>query len=188
MGADRDPRPLPDEPLALDLLNTELRKSGANIDLLASDEGLSAWLAATGLATTAPGGATVGNDLRNPLVEARAAIRAVVSDPDNDTGRDRLNQILDHGRLRVALGADGQMRYRAEVDDPADAPAFAAAHNLVELLESRPDRIRSCEHPDCILWFFDTSRNGTRRWCSMTRCGNRAKARRHYSRAHGRDR
>jgi predicted RNA-binding Zn ribbon-like protein len=33
-----------------------------------------------------------------------------------------------------------------------------------------------------VLWFYDTTRNGTRRWCSMAICGNRAKAHRHYDR------
>jgi predicted RNA-binding Zn ribbon-like protein len=34
-----------------------------------------------------------------------------------------------------------------------------------------------------VLHFFDVSKNGTRRWCSMSGCGNRAKARRHYARS-----
>jgi len=50
---------------------------------------------------------------------------------------------------------------------------------LLELLAQAPDRIRRCQNPGCVLWFFDTTRNGTRRWCSMEVCGNRAKARRH---------
>ncbi|MEK8104393.1 CGNR zinc finger domain-containing protein [Micromonospora sp. M12] len=36
--------------------------------------------------------------------------------------------------------------------------------------------------PACVLHFYDTSRNGTRRWCSMDGCGGRAKAARHYQR------
>jgi predicted RNA-binding Zn ribbon-like protein len=51
------------------------------------------------------------------------------------------------------------------------------------LLGTAPDRIRSCAHDSCVLHFFDTSRNGTRRWCSMATCGNRAKASRHYARS-----
>jgi predicted RNA-binding Zn ribbon-like protein len=58
-----------------------------------------------------------------------------------------------------------------------------AAANLLGLLEESPERIRRCQNPACVLWFFDTTRNGTRRWCSMAACGNRAKARRHYDRA-----
>ena len=57
-----------------------------------------------------------------------------------------------------------------------------AAAKLLDLLEQAPDRIKHCENPTCVLWFFDTTRNGTRRWCSMAVCGNRMKARRHYGR------
>ena len=42
--------------------------------------------------------------------------------------------------------------------------------------------IRNCEGPACILWFFDTSKNHTRRWCTMSVCGNRAKASAHRAR------
>jgi predicted RNA-binding Zn ribbon-like protein len=38
-------------------------------------------------------------------------------------------------------------------------------------------RIRRCAGVNCTLLFADTSRPGRRRWCSMQRCGNRAKAR-----------
>ncbi|MEL4320521.1 CGNR zinc finger domain-containing protein [Leifsonia sp. YIM 134122] len=38
-------------------------------------------------------------------------------------------------------------------------------------------RVRECAAEDCALVYVDTSRAGTRRWCSMQRCGNRAKVR-----------
>jgi predicted RNA-binding Zn ribbon-like protein len=38
-------------------------------------------------------------------------------------------------------------------------------------------RIRQCAADDCDIIFHDESRTGTRRWCSMQRCGNRAKVR-----------
>jgi predicted RNA-binding Zn ribbon-like protein len=44
-------------------------------------------------------------------------------------------------------------------------------------------QVRRCANPDCLYLFIDTSRAGNRRWCSMSSCGNRAKARRHYHRA-----
>jgi predicted RNA-binding Zn ribbon-like protein len=46
------------------------------------------------------------------------------------------------------------------------------------------DRIRQCEAIDCGLLFADTSRPGRRRWCSMERCGNRAKVRAYRERRH----
>ncbi len=36
--------------------------------------------------------------------------------------------------------------------------------------------IKNCEGPPCTLWFYDVSKNHARRWCTMSVCGNRAKA------------
>ncbi len=57
--------------------------------------------------------------------------------------------------------------------------------SAVELLESdQRERIGQCEDDrGCGYLFIDTSRNRSRRWCSMESCGNRAKAIRHYARA-----
>lgn len=47
---------------------------------------------------------------------------------------------------------------------------------------TRADRIRECAADDCQLVFYDESRSNNRRWCSMQRCGNRAKVRAHRAR------
>ena len=51
----------------------------------------------------------------------------------------------------------------------------SCAADAVELLAGPADRLRQCGADDCFLVFVDTSRSGRRRWCSMERCGNRAK-------------
>jgi len=50
------------------------------------------------------------------------------------------------------------------------------------LLGSRLARVRHCANERCLWLFLDDSKSGTRRWCSMAACGNRAKAHRHYAR------
>jgi predicted RNA-binding Zn ribbon-like protein len=58
--------------------------------------------------------------------------------------------------------------------------AFSAAHLLASPTAAR---VRECEDDrGCGYLFIDQSKNHSRRWCSMESCGNRAKARRHYSR------
>jgi predicted RNA-binding Zn ribbon-like protein len=172
-----DPRPLAGEPLALDLLNTQWMASGAPADLLATMEGTRAWLAAAGLAgAPAP-------ETRDALVTARQAIRDVLTAPGGPAALKSLNEVLGHGCLRLSISPPASPEQTLDVDDPAWRPAVMAAANLLELLTQAPDRIRRCQHPACVLWFYDTTRNGTRRWCSMTTCGNRAKAHRHYDRA-----
>ena len=55
--------------------------------------------------------------------------------------------------------------------------------DVVRLLTTAPiDRLRVCAAEDCGWLFLDTSKNGKRRWCSMSDCGNRAKANRFQSR------
>lgn len=52
-----------------------------------------------------------------------------------------------------------------------------------ELLRSEDlKNVRKCN--GCDWLFLDTSRGHRRRWCDMSTCGNRAKARRHYRRTH----
>jgi predicted RNA-binding Zn ribbon-like protein len=51
----------------------------------------------------------------------------------------------------------------------------------------RAERLKRCEGPRCSLLFVDTSRSGRRRWCSMDRCGNRAKVAAHRRRRKERD-
>jgi predicted RNA-binding Zn ribbon-like protein len=170
-----DLRALPDEPLALDLTNTEFLPDGTLVDLLATAESTRAWLTAAGLDRAASGNP---GPTRATLRQARTAIRDALS----GRGTARLNQVLGHGRVRLSVSADLVPLRTLDADDPAWQPAVMAAANLLDLLEQAPDRVKHCENPACMLWFFDTTRNGTRRWCSMAVCGNRMKARRHYDR------
>ena len=61
---------------------------------------------------------------------------------------------------------------------------WSVARSAAELLTSdKASRVRECEDDrGCGYLFIDQSKNHSRRWCSMESCGNRAKARRHYSR------
>ena len=51
-----------------------------------------------------------------------------------------------------------------------------------EFDEGRHDRFRVCANDRCRWAFYDRSRPGSRRWCEMSSCGNRAKAARHRAR------
>ncbi len=66
---------------------------------------------------------------------------------------------------------------RAALDWPAQVAALAAAALLTS---GDRERVGQCASEDGCGWLFlDTSRNHSRRWCSMGDCGNRAKQRRH---------
>lgn len=58
------------------------------------------------------------------------------------------------------------------------------ARQAIELFAARErGRIRECAADDCSIVFYDDSRSDNRRWCSMQRCGNRAKVRKFRHRA-----
>ena len=60
------------------------------------------------------------------------------------------------------------------------APTLWSAADL--LVGNQLARVRQCANPECGWLFLDNSKSGNRRWCSMSACGNRAKAHRHYLR------
>ena len=41
-------------------------------------------------------------------------------------------------------------------------------------------RIKLCPADDCLVFYYDYSKNSSKRWCSMSSCGNRAKTRTYY--------
>lgn len=96
-----------------------------------------------------------------------------------------LNQYVqvaaEHSRL---VPAHGHFEWQF---DPAgnnfEAPLWPIARSAADLLASdQLAFVRACASKTCLWLFLDTSKNHRRRWCDMTKCGNRAKFRRFYSR------
>lgn len=86
------------------------------------------------------------------------------------------HRILAEGeRFRMGwAGAKGRL----------ESVLWPVVRSAAELLVSdERGLIREC-NSDCCSWLFlDRSRTKKRRWCDMSTCGNRAKAKRHYWRA-----
>jgi predicted RNA-binding Zn ribbon-like protein len=91
-------------------------------------------------------------------------------------------QALASARL-VRRGAVFALDWMARVE-ALDRMLWPVAQSALELLGSRElERVRECPGlGDCGWLFLDTSKNGSRRWCSMEGCGSRAKMRRQYAR------
>ncbi|TDD48483.1 zf-CGNR multi-domain protein [Kribbella antibiotica] len=88
----------------------------------------------------------------------------------------------DRGLLNASVGEtphreldeQGAIRWRTPIT--TRQVLGAAAEDLIEIIGSdRVSRLRMCQGDNCALMFYDTSRPGNRRWCSMQRCGNRHK-------------
>jgi predicted RNA-binding Zn ribbon-like protein len=86
--------------------------------------------------------------------------------------------------LRVTWSPAGFAREWERGSPALDQVLWPVAWSAAELLTHGPlDRIRECPgQGNCGWLFLDLSKNASRRWCDMRVCGNRAKARRHYTR------
>jgi predicted RNA-binding Zn ribbon-like protein len=88
------------------------------------------------------------------------------------------------GRLRVRQSSLRLAMAWKSAAEGLPQVLFAVLTSAAELLASdRGGRIRECASANCTWLFVDESRNRSRRWCDMSACGNRMKARRHYRRA-----
>jgi predicted RNA-binding Zn ribbon-like protein len=89
-----------------------------------------------------------------------------------------------HRRLRPTAKDGFGWQWKAEEAESPEQVLWPIALSAAELLTSdRLGSVRQCAADDCAWLFLDESRNHSRRWCDMTVCGNRQKARRHYLRA-----
>jgi len=88
---------------------------------------------------------------------------------------------LQHVALVPAKG-HFEWKFETQVDD-FFAPLWGVARDAADLLASeRLELVRACASKTCEWLFLDESKNHRRRWCDMTKCGNRAKVRRFYTR------
>jgi predicted RNA-binding Zn ribbon-like protein len=195
---DETPVRAPSEPLCLEFVNTvENHASARPGEWLQSYDDLAAWTQRAGLASEAESDALRRAAAERPAEARRALARAIAlreaiyrifvaliaGQPapaaDLATVNTALSGALGGPRLAVTPSgyAWGWPLDRSSLDWPARAAALSAA----ELLTSdERTRVGQCaDEYGCGWLFLDTSRNRSRRWCSMNDCGNRAKQRRH---------
>ena len=180
-----DTAPMLGDHLALDLLNTEARKDGATVDYWRDGEDVLLWLAQHGVTlppgTPAPGSGQLLAQATALRTLARRLIAARRSGDALDKGDiDALNGYLHAWLSAPSLerDADGApVLARVTRAEPLPALLGPVAQALAQLLaEGDFGLVKQCEHPDCILWFYDRTKARKRRWCSMSTCGNRHKA------------
>jgi predicted RNA-binding Zn ribbon-like protein len=121
--------------------------------------------------------------LREVIYRVFSALACRDPVPDQDLAA--LNAALADVPVRDRLArTDAGYAWRIEparITAPALlAPVVWSAGDL--MAGDRLARVRLCADDECLWLFLDESKAGTRRWCNMASCGNRAKARRHYLR------
>ena len=177
-------RPLADGPLAVDLANTIWNNDGAEFDWLETPGALEQFCLDHG----APYGSKDEEMIRKSLASSRRLIRRLFDVLAGSENEDpavlgiAIVNALAATRVRVHF-EDTALHVRHVETRPTNTLATDALLNGLELGQHNADRLRCCSSETCILWFWDSSRGGRRRWCSMDRCGNRVKAQRHYQKS-----
>ncbi len=190
--------------LCLDFVNTEPAQGGERVDLLRGFAELINWLEAAGVLASEParraadrwGRSAQGEATFREAVALRAALRAgaerlAVGKPVGRETVTAVNRVLASRPVYPQLARKGK-GYATRLEPLSDAPL----HLLVPVAESAAwllehgerSLVRRCEGPQCVLFFYDTTKNKSRRWCSMEACGSRAKAMAYYRRKHPRGR
>jgi len=188
---------IPSDSLCLDFVNTRTwRGTDAPSEALSGIEDVLAWIGAS-----APSNGKVltrfGTKWRTQPADGAAAfagaiglreiLHRVFASVAAQAAIDlsSLNIALQQAAPRHRLVCEGGV-YGWEVEEmPASAagllsPVLWSAADL--LAGAHTDKVRQCANPRCGVLFLDDSKAGKRRWCSMSACGNRAKAQRHYQR------
>ncbi|MGH8010901.1 MAG: CGNR zinc finger domain-containing protein [Candidatus Binataceae bacterium] len=188
----------PSRTLCLDFANTLSWRGSTPVECLRGFDELEGWFIEADILTTAAAKRLRRWALRYPARAAQIladtlALREVIYElfhaqasvgmpPDRQV--DSLNRALDRAPRRGALARRGdkfgwQFTPRAIGAAELLAPVLWSAGDL--LVSADANRVRECGNPQCLWLFLDDSKNGSRRWCSMQSCGNRAKAQRHYN-------
>jgi len=184
--------------LCLDFVNTKILRNGELTNLLRSFDDLLSWLIQAGVIATDEAeqlskrwdGKRQSSEALDRAWELRTSLHRMAE--RLSTGKAAqpeavalINELLRHQagytELKKKKGVF-EKEYKAQFSDPIQllVPIAQSAADL--LCYGDPNLIKKCESDSCVLFFYDASKNHSRRWCSMTACGNREKVAAHYRR------
>jgi predicted RNA-binding Zn ribbon-like protein len=181
----------------IDFINTQMIVRGNPTDLLSGCEDLVAWLIQAHMVDKAHAVAVIkqwghkdqkwlfeqGVTFRRTLRDMVAHIVARKSIPDSAIAS--INHILSRcpGYPQVVHEKGRFTRQFQSQTEEKDGLLLSLAEAASDLLCSGTwSLIKKCGNAACILYFYDTTKNHTRNWCSMQLCGNRKKVAAHYQR------
>lgn len=181
----------------LDFINTEMIIRGQRTDLLAERTDLIAWLvrakflsAGEGREAAAGLGRVKGERLLSEARALRAILRGmaeqiVANKPVPQSAVEAINRLLSqHPGYPQLFRTNGRFerRFYSEASGAAQLllPIAEAASELLCIGDL--SMVKKCRNDACILYFYDTTKNRARQWCSMGLCGNRTKVAAHYRR------
>ena len=176
--------------VALDFVNTQMIVKGKLTELLENFEDLVSWLVQAKLWSKVESeriSSRFNPEQTTSLLEQakrfRAALRVMVEritthKPIPHSAVADINYILS-----LRPGYPQVVRIKNGFERRFHSPVAPAESVLVPIAEAASDLlckidcalIKKCANAACILYFYDTTKNHRRNWCSMQLCGNRMK-------------
>lgn len=175
--------------LALDFLNTRPVQDGEAMELLPDFAALLRWFQTAGLLSPREvaglgrqwGEAPRARHTLEGIRAFREELRREVLEWEQEhtvhsSAIDEINRLMTAYPMSTRLKPNGkelsaELYFKPQSPEDLFAPLAQAAAMLFASADR--DRVRKCDQ--CVLHFLDTSKKGTRRWCSMQLCGNRLK-------------
>jgi predicted RNA-binding Zn ribbon-like protein len=168
--------------LGLDLLNTRAELHGLSYEFWNSDDDVMRWLARVGVTPKDGSAAPPAPGVLKPARELRELARELVVQRKRGEQGDpaALNKFMRAYQTFPHLVRDDTGGYQLvrRASDNSVGQLLGEVAEAVALLLAEGDfaLVKECEHPECVMWFYDRTKAHKRRWCSMAMCGNRHKA------------
>ena len=160
---------------SIDFVTTVGERWRRSFERLREPEDLGRWFVEAGILEEPP---AISAKLLGEARVLREAIYRTAKLAGRDAGSAEdlaeINRWAAMPSLAPALSADGEVTWSAP--RPGAAALAWLARDAIDLIGGPlAGRVKECARPDCALLFVDVSRPGTRRWCTMDGCGNKAK-------------
>jgi predicted RNA-binding Zn ribbon-like protein len=170
--------------LSLNFAATVRHRGSAPRELLSTPQTLSRWLREAGLSRTPAVPKEAEYRLALALRESfHASIRALVLKQKVKAGDiQRINEVAAFPTAAPQL-KKGSLSVEWKTPKPIVSELAAVARDAVAVMAAADrGRLKICAHRDCRMLFVDASPRRSRRWCSMSICGNREKVAAHRQR------
>ncbi len=123
----------------------------------------------------------VDSPLLETMRDLRAAVASCLKEPSSKSSQ-ALEIISAKAQLILRVDDEGMPMLSSAAVGLASIPALFVLAIAALSEDGAWSRIRVCDAPECRKAFLDSTRSRTRRWCSMSTCGNRAKVSEHRQR------
>jgi len=181
-------KPAPGElALVQGLVNTVDREAGT--DEIGTRLSLKAWLVRHGLLRSSE---TVSKEDHRTVLSFREAVKQLLLANNGEKTRPaslkKLHRLVSRFPLGVAFRTDGTFYLAPAGQGVSRALGQMLAQMVRAVGDGTWSRLKACRDSSCQWAFYDNSKNQSGRWCSMSVCGSRDKARAYRKRRSGRAR